>query len=127
MLAEQFAVSPSRFSQSTVRRFPPRRAQIAKLKPKTIVICGGPAALSKTVESQTKSAAGAAAIRCQGDTSVVLVSGDGDCKRMVDYLIMLGRFRAMLLPGGQKAPSPYGLGASLCQRLLWSTAGCVTD
>ena len=46
------------------------RAQIAKLKPKTIVICGGPAAVSRAVESQARSAAGgAAAIRCQGDTA----------------------------------------------------------
>ena len=46
------------------------RAQIAKLQPKTIVICGGPAAVSRAVESQAKSAAGGAtAIRCQGDTA----------------------------------------------------------
>ena len=41
------------------------------------------------------------------DTGVVLVSGDGDYKRMVDYLIMLGRFRTILLPCKKYASSLY--------------------
>ena len=43
----------------------------------------------------------------KNDTGVVLVSGDGDYKRMVDYLIMLGRFRMILLPCKRYASSLY--------------------
>ena len=49
---------------------PQTRAQISKLKPKTIVICGGTAAVTKKVENDAKSAAGgAAAVRCAGQTA----------------------------------------------------------
>ena len=37
----------------------------------------------------------------------VIVSGDRDYKRMVDYLIMLGRFRTILLPCKRYASSLY--------------------
>jgi uncharacterized LabA/DUF88 family protein len=38
---------------------------------------------------------------------VVLVSGDGDYKRMVDYLIKIGKFRVILLPSKEYASSLY--------------------
>lgn len=38
---------------------------------------------------------------------VVLVSGDGDYKRMVDYLIRIGRFEKLLLPNQKFASSLY--------------------
>lgn len=46
-------------------------------------------------------------IKEKDDIGVVLVSGDGDYKRMVDYLIMLGRFRMILLPCKRYASSLY--------------------
>ena len=47
------------------------RAQIKKLKPKNIVICGGKLAVTEDVENQALAAAGAGAnvIRCAGDTA----------------------------------------------------------
>lgn len=38
---------------------------------------------------------------------VVLVSGDGDYKKMVDYLIEKDRFERILFPSGNKASSLY--------------------
>lgn len=38
---------------------------------------------------------------------VVLVSGDGDYKRMVDYLIEKGRFEKILFPSKERASSLY--------------------
>ena len=38
---------------------------------------------------------------------VVLVSGDGDYKRMVDYLVKIGRFEKILLPNREFASSLY--------------------
>lgn len=49
---------------------PQTKAQISKLKPKTIVICGGTAAVTKRVENDAKSVAGGAAVvRCAGQTA----------------------------------------------------------
>ena len=38
---------------------------------------------------------------------VILVSGDGDYKRMVDYLVKIGRFEKILLPNKEYASSLY--------------------
>ena len=38
---------------------------------------------------------------------VVIVSGDGDYKRMVDYLISIGKFEKILLPSHHNASSLY--------------------
>ncbi len=38
---------------------------------------------------------------------VVLVSGDGDYKRMVDFLIEEGRFKKILFPDRNRASSLY--------------------
>jgi uncharacterized LabA/DUF88 family protein len=46
-------------------------------------------------------------MRERDDTGVVLISGDGDYKRMVDYIIMLGRFDKILLPNRKFASSLY--------------------
>lgn len=38
---------------------------------------------------------------------IVLVSGDGDYKRLVDYLIKIGKFEKLLLPNKEYASSLY--------------------
>lgn len=43
----------------------------------------------------------------KNDFGIVLVSGDGDYKRMVDYLIMLNRFEVVLLPSKRFSSSLY--------------------
>jgi hypothetical protein len=38
---------------------------------------------------------------------MVLVSGDGDYKKTVDYIISKGKFERILFPNGSKASSLY--------------------
>src|SRR3989344_1652030 len=38
---------------------------------------------------------------------IILVSGDGDYKTMVDFLIEEGRFKKILFPDGKRASSLY--------------------
>jgi uncharacterized LabA/DUF88 family protein len=38
---------------------------------------------------------------------IILISGDGDYKKLVDYLIGKNRFKRILFPNGDKASSLY--------------------
>lgn len=48
-------------------------------------------------------------LMCESDNfnKIVLVSGDGDYKRLVDFLILNGKFARLLLPDGAKASHLY--------------------